>query len=58
MKTAIVILVIGASFLSSCGSASAPAVIPGGGGSHLYEMMDEDSTEVKADSVATEKTDK
>lgn len=38
--------------LYSCGNASAPKVIPGAGGMHLYDLMTEDSTEMqKADSV-------
>lgn len=48
----IIILVLTTLTLYSCGNASAPKVIPGAGGMHLYDLMDEDSTEMhKADSV-------
>ena len=51
MKRIIVIALTALTFYS-CGNASAPKVIPGAGGAHLYELMDEDSTEMqKADSI-------
>ena len=38
-----------------CGSGSnVPKVVPGAGGAQLYELMEEDSTEQKVDSVRVE----
>ena len=46
------IIAIASLILTSCGgNASAPKVIPGAGGAHLYELMDEDSTEQQVDTA-------
>lgn len=46
------IIAIMSILLTSCGgNASAPKVIPGAGGAQLYEMMEEDSSEIKADTT-------
>lgn len=46
----LIIIAIASIILTSCGgNASAPKVVPGAGGTQLYEMMEEDSTEIKAD---------
>lgn len=45
------IIAIASLILTSCGNASAPKVIPGAGGAHLYELMDEDSTEQQTDTT-------
>lgn len=45
------IIFAGLIMLSSCGNASAPKVIPGAGGGHLYELMEEDSTAIDTPSA-------
>ncbi len=43
----LIIIVLVSIALYSCGNASTPKVIPGAGGAHLYDLMDEDSTELQ-----------
>ena len=50
MRMILFVAILAATF-SSCGSGGATKAIPGAGGDHLYELMDEDSTELKADSI-------
>lgn len=50
----LLIIAIASMILASCGGgASAPKVVPGAGGTQLYEMMEEDSSEIKADTTQT-----
>jgi hypothetical protein len=51
----LLLIVIASIALFSCGNASAPKVIPGAGGGHLYELMEEDSTEQQTDTTAKTK---
>ncbi|MBL7718541.1 MAG: hypothetical protein JNL72_06885 [Flavipsychrobacter sp.] len=48
----IISLAIAATLLTSCGGNNTPSkTIPGAAGVHLYDMMDEDSTEQKTDTT-------
>ncbi len=51
MKKLLIIIVIPLALASCGGNASAPKVIPGAGGAHLYELMEEDSTEHQTDTT-------
>jgi hypothetical protein len=41
--------------LCSCGGNAPTKAIPGAGATHLYELMEEDSTQQKTDSVNKER---
>lgn len=47
----LLIAIVSIIFTSCGGNASAPKVIPGAGGAHIYDMMEEDSTEQQTDTT-------
>jgi hypothetical protein len=48
----LIIIAIASTILSSCGgNASAPKVVPGAGSAQIYDMMEEDSSEIKVDTT-------
>ncbi|HYD21567.1 MAG TPA: hypothetical protein VEB40_08835 [Flavipsychrobacter sp.] len=40
--------------LAGCGGSTTPKAVPGAAGGHLYDLMDEDSTEQKADTITAD----
>lgn len=51
MRKLLMIITASLMFASCGGNASAPKVVPGAGGTQLYEMMEEDSTQVDTPSA-------
>lgn len=47
----LIIAIISITLASCGGNSSAPKVVPGAGGTQLYEMIEEDSSEIKADTA-------
>jgi hypothetical protein len=50
MRTILIVIAVSVA-LNSCGSGAATKAVPGAGGDHLYDLMDEDTTEQKLDSA-------
>ena len=54
MKKIILAAMVSVILMSSCaGGTTGPKVVPGAAGTHLYDMMDEDSTDI-ADTLQAE----